>query len=190
MQHATDRLTLRPPTLADRDGLFAIYGDPATQRFNPGGPLVSLEQASALLERWLEHWAQRGYGQWAIATRTDTQRVIGFGGIDGRDYLHQQRLNLGYRFAVQAWGQGYATELGAYALKHAFDQLQVKEVFALVRPTHLASIRVLEKIGMRQVGLLDDVPGQMPSRVYAAERETHGARLGQALAARQASKSS
>lgn len=90
----------------------------------------------------------------------------GFGGIAHHHYLAEQRVNLGYRFAVEAWGKGYATQLGQDALQHAFVQLGLPEVFALVRPDHAASIRVLEKIGMQLFAQLDDVPGQAPSLVY------------------------
>lgn len=77
----------------------------------------------------------------------------------------ERRINLGYRFAVEAWGQGYATELARDALALAFENPNVPQVFGLVRPDHAASIRVLEKVGMQHFGLLDDVPGQAPSLV-------------------------
>jgi hypothetical protein len=44
-------------------------------------------------------------------------------------------------------------------------------LFAIVRPSHAASIKVLEKVGMQRMGSLDDVPGQAPSWVY---RANHG----------------
>lgn len=68
--------------------------------------------------------------------------VIGFAGVAWRRYLDQDRLNLGLRL--------------------------LPEVLALVRPANTPSIRVLEKIGMRQVGRLDDVPDQEHSVIYRA----------------------
>lgn len=171
MQRLTSRLLLRPPVREDLAWLFDIYGDPATHQFNPAGPLAEISQASALLDQWLAHWARTGYGQWAICTRTAPERVIGFGGLDARAYLDEERLNLGYRFAVEAWGQGYATELSQAALEYGFEELEVAEVFGIVRPAHGASIRVLEKVGMVRVGKLDDVPGQAPSLVFRASRD-------------------
>lgn len=55
---------------------------------------------------------------------------------------------------VTAWGQGYATELSKAALKYGVAELKVRHIFAVVSPNHLASIRVLEKVGMRQVDVL------------------------------------
>lgn len=170
MPHTTARLILRAPKAEDLARLFAIYGDPATNQFNPAGPLTAIHQAETLLAGWLRHWAENGYGQWAVATREAPDHVIGFGGIALYNYLDVERLNLGYRFDAAAWGKGFATELGTSALAYAFNELKAEQVFALVRPSHLASIGVLEKIGMQPFGELDDVPGQPQSLVYIARR--------------------
>ena len=170
MLHSTSRLLLRAPVAHDLQRLFAIYGDPATQRYNPAGPLGDISQAQALLDHWLHHWQQHGYGPWAIARRARPDEVLGFGGISWHDYLGIKRLNLGYRLAVEAWGQGYATELAQAALELGFKELALPHLFALVRPEHQASIRVLEKAGLRRIDLLDDVPGQAPSLVYRIDR--------------------
>jgi RimJ/RimL family protein N-acetyltransferase len=171
MQRTTNRLILRPPTPDDLASLFSIYGDPATHQFNPFGPLTHRDQAQTVLDGWLAHWAEKGYGQWAICTRESPDEVIGFGGLDARCYGDVVRLNLGYRFGPQAWGRGFATELSQAALDFGFAELRVPEVYAIVRPLHHASIRVLEKVGMHRIDTLDDVPGQAPSLVYRLQRD-------------------
>ena len=170
MPLTTHRLLLRPPTEQDLPSLFAIYGDPGTHLFNPAGPLQDIAQARELLDTWLQHWSAKGYGQWVIATREAPQDIIGFGGLDARRYLDIERVNLGYRFAVSAWGKGYATELSEAALEYGFGELRLGEIFALVRPDHGASIKVLEKAGLLYVDVLHDVPGQPPSLVFKASR--------------------
>ncbi|MGE8189624.1 GNAT family N-acetyltransferase [Pseudomonas sp. NPDC086278] len=170
MPRITARLLLRPPQVDDLASVFAIYGDPATNQFNPAGPLTRIDQAQTLLTQWMTHWEIHGYGQWTIATRDAPDCVIGFGGVDSRKYAETERLNLGYRFAVTAWGRGYATELSRAAVGFGLDELKLRQIFALVRPAHAASIHVLEKIGMQRVDVLDDVPGQLPSLVYTISR--------------------
>ncbi|KTC51102.1 GNAT family acetyltransferase [Pseudomonas fluorescens ABAC62] len=172
MPTTASRLTYRPPQLDDLQRLFAIFGDPQTNLFNPAGPLNSLADAQRLLDQWLAQWALEGYGWWAIARREAPEHLIGFGGIAPLNYLTERRINLGYRFEVQAWGQGYATEVARDALVLAFDTLRLPEVFGLVRPDHAASIRVLEKVGLQRFGELDDVPGQAPSLVLRICRPT------------------
>ncbi|NWC94917.1 MULTISPECIES: GNAT family N-acetyltransferase [unclassified Pseudomonas] len=166
----TPRLILRAPTVDDVASVLAIYGDPETHRYNPAGPLADIAQAKAALDRWLAHWATHGFGQWAISTRDAPEWVIGFGGITLYPYNEVERINLGYRFAVSAWGKGYATELATAALHYGFKALDQPQVYGVVRPGHQASIKVLEKIGMQRIDELDDVPGQAPSLVYVATR--------------------
>jgi RimJ/RimL family protein N-acetyltransferase len=166
----TPRLILRAPTVDDVASVFAIYGDPETNRYNPAGPLTDIQQATNVMDRWLAHWATHGFGQWAIATREAPACVIGFGGITLYKYNEVERINLGYRFAVSAWGKGFATELARVALQFGFVELDQPQVYGVVRPAHAASIKVLEKIGMQHIDELDDVPGQAPSLVYRATR--------------------
>lgn len=167
MSGSDSRLLLRRPAPDDAAALFAIYGDPRTHLHNPAGPYRDLETARAALTSWIDHWNDHGFGSWAIALPEAPETVIGFGGIRNRFYGEVERLNLGYRFAVEAWGRGYATELGRAALALAFETLGRDEVVALVRPGHAASIRVLEKLGMAKAGELDDFPGQAMSLVYS-----------------------
>jgi len=166
----TSRLILRQPTENDVASLFAIYGDPATNRYNPAGPLADRQQAKSTLDRWLQHWDDHEFGQWAITPQDSPDCVIGFGGITLYEYNEVKRISLGYRFAVSAWGKGYATELARAALAYGFVDLDQPQVYALVRPAHQASINVLEKIGMQPFDELDDVPGQASSLVYRATR--------------------
>lgn len=165
----TTRLTLRAPVAADASRLFEIHGDPETNKFNPLGPHADIAVSQAILDEWMVRWDQDGFSQWAVAETSNPDRLIGFGGLSMRPYGDITRLNLGYRFAPEAWGKGLATELGRAALDAAFDTLGAQQVFALVRPHNAPSIAVLERLGMRRDGLLDDVPGEPSSLVFIAE---------------------
>lgn len=164
------RLTYRKPESGDAARLFEIYSDLQTQLFNPAGPMRTMDQAEALLSSWIGHWDQHGFGWWAISETLSPEHIIGFGGVGHYDYLGDLRLNVGYRFAKEAWGKGYATEMGKYAVSVAFYTPGVERIWAVVRPANLASINVLEKIGMQRCGVLDDVPGGPPSLVYELTR--------------------
>jgi RimJ/RimL family protein N-acetyltransferase len=166
----TERLVLRAPIRADLARVYAIHADPETNRFNPAGPMRDPAQAEALLDAWLAAWTRHGYGPWAVAHAAAPDHVIGFGGIGPRLYGGVERINLGYRFDAAAWGGGLATELARAALAAGFGELELEAIHALVRPAHAASIRVLEKTGMRLDGTLDDVPGQAHSLVFVARR--------------------
>ena len=140
----------------------------AVEVLNPAGPLPNQAAADRLLDLWLNDWRNVGFGPWAVICRAACEATIGFGGLSRHAYGEVRRPNLGYRFAVEAWGRGYATELATASLKVAFTMHELAEVYGLVRPQHLASIRVLEKVGMPLVGTLDD--GPPASLVYRATR--------------------
>jgi RimJ/RimL family protein N-acetyltransferase len=57
-----------------------------------------------------------------------------------------------------------------HAIAYAFNTLKADELFAIVRPAHQVSIRVLEKCGMQLFGTLDDVAGEAESLVYKMSR--------------------
>jgi RimJ/RimL family protein N-acetyltransferase len=125
--------------------------------------------ADDLLGTWAAHWQARGVGPWAIAAQDAPQQVIGFGGLSWRDFGGQQHPNLWYRLAPEAWGAGYATEFATVALHHAQTVGGVRVVHALVQPAHRASIRVLEKLGLRPIGTQSDVHGGPDSLHYCLE---------------------
>jgi len=170
----TPRLLLRRPTEADAERFFEIFGDPRTNAFNPDGPWPDLAHAREVLARWMAHWEKHGFGGWAVSPLEAPERIVGYAGLSWRDYAGTMRVNLGFRFAFEAWGRGYATEIGLGALEAAFDVLALPEVRALARPANLASQRVLRKIGMTEIGTLDDVPGEAPSRLYRAVASAGG----------------
>ena len=172
-QLTSARLLLRKPTMNDTQALFDIYGDPATNLHNPYGPYPSLAYAADRMNAWLQGWETDGIGQWAVEKRDDPGNIIGFGGLSSKDYGGELRLNLGYRFAASAWGQGYASETAREALRCAFGPLDAPAVYGMVRPSNLPSIHVLSKQGFRLAGQLEDIAGQPPSLIFLLRREDY-----------------
>lgn len=58
---------------------------------------------------------------------------------------------IGYSLSPRYWNRGYGTEAAKRLVNYLANELQVREIFATSRPENLASIHVLEKLGMRQV---------------------------------------
>ena len=165
---ATERLILRKPAKEDFESFFEINHDLETNIHNPGGPM-SFEKAENTFTRMLDHWDTHHFGSWAIAEKNNPENIIGFGGLSYKSYGDKEKLNLGYRFASQAWGKGYATEFTKKAIDFGFKENN-EEIFAIVRPTNIASVKVLEKAGMIKIGTLNDVPGQPESLVYRIQK--------------------
>ena len=164
------RLILRKPGRQDVDALFEIFGDPRTNTFNPAGPYRKRTDAEAVMERWLAHWALHGFGDWAICLKTAPADIIGFGGLSYSMFGKYEKINLGYRFATRAWGQGIATEFAETAVHAGFRTLRLLEILASVRENHVASRRVLEKTGLRQIEVVPGVHSVAASIIYGIWR--------------------
>lgn len=162
----TSRLLLRPVADTDVHSLFAIYGDPQTNEFNPRGPYPNLEFARDKLNGWLLEWPSYGHGHWAIALHSHPEEIIGFGGLGVREGYDNHRVFLGYRLAKAVWGKGLATEFASAALHAGFERLGLAQISATVRENHLASQRVLEKIGMQKIGFQGDPVHGVGSYLY------------------------
>jgi RimJ/RimL family protein N-acetyltransferase len=171
----TKRLYLRPIAQTDLESIWAIYGDPQTHLFNPAGPYPDIAYTQAKLTNWLAEWSRNGFGNWAISLRSAPAKVIGCGGLSRRQIDETRNINLGYRFSTAVWGQGLATELALAALDYGFEQLKLPEISATVRENHLASRRVLEKVGMHQVSSLAEEGHKIGSAVYTIVAEKHRA---------------
>jgi RimJ/RimL family protein N-acetyltransferase len=57
--------------------------------------------------------------------------------------------DLGYRFHKRFWGKGYATESSILSLDYGFDTLPLTNVIARACNENVASIKVMQKLGMR-----------------------------------------
>jgi RimJ/RimL family protein N-acetyltransferase len=85
--------------------------------------------------------------------------------IDQRDNL----ANLGYAIAREHWGNGFATEAARAVVDYGFGTFGLAKVNARADPRNVASVRVMEKLGMRREALLRSHVlrrGERSDRVY------------------------
>jgi RimJ/RimL family protein N-acetyltransferase len=145
----TPRLLLRPMRGDDFEALYEIFTDPNVMAAF-GGELFTREQMQSWLNRNLEHQAEYGYGLFSVIHKCDG-RLIGDCGLEQMTVDGQPVAELGYDFRSDAWGQGFATEAAIAVRDYAFAVLGLSQVISLIRIGNVASQRVAEKVGMRQV---------------------------------------
>ncbi|MFD5570624.1 GNAT family N-acetyltransferase [Streptomyces cadmiisoli] len=142
----TDRLVLRRWRDSDLEPWAAMNADPEV-REHLGEPLTR-EQSDASVARFQAEFDQQGYGWWAVEVRA-TSEFIGFAGLDPvDDGMPFTGVEIGWRLARSAWGQGYATEAALTVLAHGFDTLELPEILAVTTSTNLRSQAVMRRIGM------------------------------------------
>jgi len=128
-------------------------------------PVPSYEQALEEVHSILDLRAPSGGGTWAITCRT-TQTFFGWIWVVLLGDVPY--IDLGYRLAPRFWGHGYATEAGRQVAHHAFFDLGIPHLTALIHPLNLASVRVVEKVGLSLTGTVDTFGGVLDR--YAVSR--------------------
>lgn len=143
----TDRLILRPWREEDCEPFAAMNADADVMRYFPS--VQTRAQSDATIDRQMKAQAEVGYCFWATEKR-DSGQFIGFIGIqDVPDYYGiGEGIEIGWRLAANAWGQGLAPEGARACLAFAFSKLQAPEVVAFTAKVNGPSMRVMEKIGM------------------------------------------
>ena len=72
---------------------------------------------------------------------------IGFAGLK---YLEEfGEVDVAFRLMRTHWGLGLATEAALASVRFGFADLGLKRIIGLVMPENIASVRVLEKTGLR-----------------------------------------
>jgi RimJ/RimL family protein N-acetyltransferase len=152
----TDRLHLRNWRDTDRDLFAALNADPAVMEHFPA--LQTREQSDALIDRQLSAIEERGWGLWALEVR-DTGEFIGFTGLSVPSFeapfisagSSMPTVEIGWRLAKGAWGNGYASEAARAALAYGFGPAGLDEIVSFTATTNLPSQRVMQRIGMVHV---------------------------------------
>lgn len=107
-----------------------------------------------------------------LALETLDTEFAGWAAIGG--LTDAGETEIGWYLRSDQWGRGYATEATALLLIHAFGELSRTRVIATADPENLASIRVLEKSGMRiegTAGLVDTCnKGPRPRHLFSISR--------------------
>jgi RimJ/RimL family protein N-acetyltransferase len=150
VDRVTDRLVLRRWRVGDAARFAAINADPEVMRHIGRGHVLGRGLSDELIARFEAEWRERGYGPWAVALLDDPDALLGFCGLTVPMFLPEllPAVEVGWRFARDAWGHGYATEAARAALAFAFEELGMREVVAIVDPSNARSLRVAAKLGM------------------------------------------
>ncbi len=110
-----------------------------------------------------------GYAPWTVVAKAD-QRIIGWGGLYQDPFEPGWGPEVGYFFAPDTWGRGYASELVAACTGLADGVLGLPELRGFAHPGNIGSRRVLEKAGF---ALVRHVP-EMNRLLFVRARQPGG----------------
>ncbi len=145
----TERLVLRPWRDDDLAPFAELNADPRVRAHFPS--CLTRAESDASARRIRAEMAARGYGLWAAEVAGGAP-FIGFIGLAAPSFVapFTPCVEIGWRLAHAAWGNGYATEGARAALAFGFETLGLAEIVAMTTPANARSRRVMEKLGMRR----------------------------------------
>jgi ribosomal-protein-alanine N-acetyltransferase len=132
----TKRLTIHPCTATDVTRL-------QQQQYENGAEVqhhLTLVASDPLMLYW---------GSWLVMTKDG--QVVGYIGFQGKPDS-RQAVEIGYGLLPAVLNRGFATESVRALIDWVFDQPEVKTVLAKTDLTNQASISVLEKAELIQIG--------------------------------------
>ena len=149
----TERLRLRPLTLADAEELHRICDiDPEVWQFDPGHER-SLDERTKIIAQRIQQYQTYGFGCFGIEHKANL-KLIGQGGLsphqfENRDGSITDEFEVMYKLGRNYWGQGYATETAEAWVKYAFEVAGLRRLVVCPHKANIGSVRVLEKLGFR-----------------------------------------
>jgi RimJ/RimL family protein N-acetyltransferase len=151
----TERLQLRELTFDDAPFVLTLLNDPSFLQYIGDKNVRNLKDARQyLLNGPMASYARNGFGLYLVELK-DPQTPLGICGLLKREDLPD--ADIGFAFLPEYWGKGLALESASAVMNDARERLGLKRVLAIVMPDNHASIKLLEKLGMRYERDKDDI---------------------------------
>ncbi|MER2063440.1 MAG: GNAT family protein [Alkalibacterium sp.] len=146
----TERLKLRPVTLADAEDMYEYASDEETTYyvFERHSCFNKTEEAI------VNYFIKDPLGKFGIELKASRKLI---GTIDLRVKHEKHRAIMGYVLNKDYQGKGYMTEAAHAVLEHAFLTLNIDCVAALHDERNEASGRVMDRLGMEKEGVMRHV---------------------------------
>ncbi len=143
--------------MADAPLLLTLNSDPEVLKYLHEIPIKNEAHATEILTNIILPQYKNMMGRWAVHLN-DTNEFIGWCGL--KHLTEIDEIDLGYRFMKKYWGNGYAYESAKNVLDYGLQVLQLKSIVGRAHIENIASLKVLQKIGMQCVKdeMVDNCP--------------------------------
>ncbi|HEY8895549.1 MAG TPA: GNAT family protein [Niastella sp.] len=153
MKLQTNRLIFREVSTDDLSNIHHLHSLPETDEFNTLGIPASIQDTEIIISDWL---AGRN-------AKPQTSYTFCLDLVGTKEFIGLIALNIGkpkyqsaevwYKINSMYWGKGYATEALTMLLYFSFNVLKLHRIEAGCAVENIASIKVLEKVGMTREGM-------------------------------------
>ena len=140
----TERTIMRKLTPGDAEDFYALNLDLEVLKYTGDQSFVNLQAAVDFLTEY-DQYDNYGVGRLAVIDKA-TSKFTGWCGI--KYSKDKNEYDIGFRFYRKYWNNGLATETAKKCLDVAFNDLGIEKIVGRAMKENIASIKVLEKIGM------------------------------------------
>ena len=163
----TERLVLRPFRAGDLHPLFDAMTTDGVRSALHVPDDFTLGNAWVTMTSFAGLWELRGLGQWALEER-GTGRFVGRAGLYWRAEPEWPGVEVGWMLDPAAWGNGYATEAGARAVRYGFEEVGEDTLYSVILPGNTRSEAVGRRLGFTPYD--ERVLPHFPSRTHVIWR--------------------
>lgn len=152
----TERLKLVPPANTYINKLFEVHSNPLNQKYNPNGPVTSMETFKKTLNQWIQHYDTHGFGYYVLIKKEDYE-PIGMCGLQFKEIKGQTYLNIYYRIESVQTRKGYVGEASERVISHVKELTNHQyQIVALTKKENQPSIKTAESLGLKHDPKFDD----------------------------------
>ena len=169
----TGRLILRWLSVKDAKFILQLLNEPSFVRFIGDKSVRSIDDArDYILSGPVDSYERFGFGLYLTELK-ENGVPIGICGLLKRESLKD--VDIGFAFLPEFWRKGYAFEAASAVMTYGRKVVGLNRIVAITSPENDASIRVLEKLGLRferVIKLSEDEPAV---KLFALEGTTDSA---------------
>lgn len=140
----TENVIVREITLDDIDRLYEIYSNEDVVKYIENLYESKEEEIRYTMDYILNQYRFYEYGMWIVES-VKTGEIIGRAGIFDR--VDQEYKEIGFVFAKEYWGMGYAKETLKAIINYAHEEFEIDTLIAHVMSANVRSKRLLESLG-------------------------------------------
>lgn len=108
-------------------------------------------------KKWIGDKIFNNYKQlYLVICSEEMDEPIGYVCATNIDYINRKAEWGGLVVSKEFSGKGFATDAGCLLLDHLFQELGINMVYAYVKEDNKGSVRISEKLGFKQDGLIRD----------------------------------
>ncbi|MBG6129758.1 RimJ/RimL family protein N-acetyltransferase [Aquimarina sp. EL_43] len=149
----TERLSLREFNLEDSDFVLKLMNSPKWIEFIGDRNIkTNVEAEEYLKSNLIKSYKENGFGLWVVVLK-ETSVSIGMCGLVNRETLED--IDIGFAMLPEYLGFGYGYEIANATMKYAKNTLRLDKIVGITNPNNIASIKLLNKIGLRFVKTIE-----------------------------------